>query len=79
MSGLQDESLRGMVGFFRTTNWPTSYEFEISPTGEMQRIREIISDVSVPVAFKGHTELEPLKVSRSSYEFRLQVEFPTPR
>lgn len=79
MSGLQDESLRGMVDFFRTTNWPTSYEFEISTTGEMQRIREIVSDVSVPAAFKGHTELESLRVSRSSYEFRLQVEFPTPR
>jgi hypothetical protein len=77
-SGLQDESLRGMVDFFRTTNWPTSYEFEISTSEEMQRIRKIVSDVSVPATFKGHTELESLRISRSSYEFRLQVEFPKP-
>lgn len=79
ISGLQDESLRGMIDFFRTSNWPTSYTFEISTTEEMRRIREIVSDVSIPAAFKGHTELESLKVSGSSYEFQLQVEFPAAR
>jgi hypothetical protein len=76
-SGLQDESLSGMIDFFRTSNWPTGYAFEISTTEEMRRIREFVSDVSVPAAFKGHTELESLKMSESSYEFQLRVEFPT--
>lgn len=78
-SGLQDESLSAMIDFFRTSNWPTSHAFEISTTEEMRRIREFVSDISVPATFKGHTELESLKVTESSYEFQLMVEFPTAR
>ena len=75
-SGLRDEALQSMIDFFRTPNWPVSHEFEISTTEEMHRIRDIVGDLSIPVAFKAHTELESFKASERSYRFQLWVEFP---
>jgi hypothetical protein len=75
-SGLRDESLQGMIDFFRTPNWPVSHEFEISTTEEMRRILDIVGDLSIPAAFKAHTELESFKASEKSYRFQLWVEFP---
>ena len=78
-SGLQDRALQSLVDFFRTTNWPTNHEFEISTTQEMRRIREIVSDLSIPATFKGHTELETFKAAETSYHFQLWVEFAPAR
>lgn len=75
-SGLQDEALQSMVDFFRTGNWPTSHEFEISTTREMRHVRDVVSDLSIPATFKAHTELESFKASGRSYQFGLWVDFP---
>lgn len=77
-SGLQDATLAEMIDFFRSSNWPVSHQFAISTSAEMQRIREVVSDFSVPATFKAHTELESFKATQSSFEFELWVEFGKP-
>jgi hypothetical protein len=74
-SGLQDATLEEMIDFFRSSNWPISHQFAISTSAEMQRVREVVSDFSVPATFKAHTELESFKAAQSSFEFELWVEF----
>jgi hypothetical protein len=75
-SGLQDEALQSMIDFFRTGNWPTSHEFEISTTQEMRRVRDMVGDLSIPATFKAHAELASFKASGRSYQFGLWVDFP---
>lgn len=76
-SGLKDEALQSMIDFFRSYNRPKSHEFEISTSEEIQRLREVVSDVSIPATFKAHSDLELFKSSASSYQFELRVDFPT--